>query len=38
VDDVGGIQGVEALALRQVPQHGHTVLLGSEQGKGDKRR
>ena len=26
MDDVSGIQGVQALALSQVPQHTHTVL------------
>ena len=39
VDDVAGVQGVQALALGQVPQHGHAVLgwetrVGGWQGAG----
>lgn len=33
VDDVTSVQGVQALALRQVPQHGNTILAtGGAQG------
>jgi len=29
VDDVAGIQRIQALAFRQVPQHGHTILAAT---------
>ena len=34
VDDVTGIQGVQALALSQVPQHCNAILQGSSTGWG----